>query len=374
MRPGQKNRMRGGRGGNNNNNGGSRRGPNPLTRSYESNGPDVKVRGTPQHIAEKYMQLARDAHTSGDIVMAESYLQHAEHYYRIISAAHSAQQVAYNQSMGIQTAASDEAQSDEDEFEVVGADRFTFQAPQPFQQQGQNGGQNGQQPYAPSSGQPYDPSVSGEQPPMGDMPVMEGAQPGYQPNQQPRGDRSFGNRRPFGDRGERQDRGDRPDRGDRQERGDRPERQDRGERSFDRQDRQDRPERQERPEGERQDRGDRHERGPRRFGRDRNFGDRNFGDRNNGEPRSPQGDRGGYAPRQPDAGMQPDLANDSQPILPSFITAPVRVVAPEVMEAPAPRVQESAPAAAADADAGAKVRRRRRVRNADGELVDSTDE
>ena len=45
MRPGQKNRMRGGRG--NNNNPGSRRGPNPLTRSYESNGPDVKVRGTP---------------------------------------------------------------------------------------------------------------------------------------------------------------------------------------------------------------------------------------------------------------------------------------------------------------------------------------
>ena len=61
MRPGQKNRMRGGRG----NNGGGRRGPNPLTRSYESNGPDVKVRGTPQHIAEKYVQLARDAHSSG---------------------------------------------------------------------------------------------------------------------------------------------------------------------------------------------------------------------------------------------------------------------------------------------------------------------
>ena len=39
----------------------NRRGPNPLTRSYESNGPDVKVRGTAQHIAEKYTQLARDA-------------------------------------------------------------------------------------------------------------------------------------------------------------------------------------------------------------------------------------------------------------------------------------------------------------------------
>jgi Domain of unknown function (DUF4167) len=69
-----------GGGGNNNNN--NRKGPNPLTRSYESNGPDVKVRGTAQHIAEKYMTLARDAQSSGDRVMAENYLQHAEHYNR----------------------------------------------------------------------------------------------------------------------------------------------------------------------------------------------------------------------------------------------------------------------------------------------------
>ena len=45
-----------------------RKGPNPLTRSYESNGPDVKVRGTAPHVAEKYMSLARDAQSSGDIV------------------------------------------------------------------------------------------------------------------------------------------------------------------------------------------------------------------------------------------------------------------------------------------------------------------
>lgn len=59
---------------------------NPLTRSYESNGPDVKIRGTPAHIAEKYMSLARDALSSGDPVLAENYLQHAEHYNRIIMA------------------------------------------------------------------------------------------------------------------------------------------------------------------------------------------------------------------------------------------------------------------------------------------------
>jgi hypothetical protein len=70
-----------GRGNNN------RKGPNPLSRNYESNGPDVKIRGNAQHIAEKYSTLARDAQSSGDRVMAENYLQHAEHYNRIILAA-----------------------------------------------------------------------------------------------------------------------------------------------------------------------------------------------------------------------------------------------------------------------------------------------
>jgi len=60
-----------------------------LARSYESNGPDVKIRGTAAHIAEKYMSLARDALSSGDLVAAESYFQHAEHYNRIIQAAQS---------------------------------------------------------------------------------------------------------------------------------------------------------------------------------------------------------------------------------------------------------------------------------------------
>ncbi|WP_208998047.1 DUF4167 domain-containing protein [Pseudovibrio sp. FO-BEG1] len=79
MRPGNQNnkRMRG-RG---------RKAPNPLTRTYESNGPDVKIRGTALHIAEKYQQLARDAQASGDRVTSENYYQHAEHYQRIVAAA-----------------------------------------------------------------------------------------------------------------------------------------------------------------------------------------------------------------------------------------------------------------------------------------------
>jgi hypothetical protein len=82
VRQGQHNRR--GRGRNHNNN--NRKPQNPLARSFESNGPEVKVRGTPAHIAEKYMALARDAQSSGDPVLAENYLQHAEHYNRIIMA------------------------------------------------------------------------------------------------------------------------------------------------------------------------------------------------------------------------------------------------------------------------------------------------
>ena len=90
MRPQQKNRQRGrGPGGGNNNNRG--RNQNPLSRSYESTGPDLKVRGNAQQVADKYTQLARDATSAGDRVMAENYLQHAEHYNRIILTAQAEQ-------------------------------------------------------------------------------------------------------------------------------------------------------------------------------------------------------------------------------------------------------------------------------------------
>lgn len=60
---------------------------NPMSRNFESNGPDVKIRGNASHIAEKYSTLARDALSNGDRVIAENYLQHAEHYNRIVAAA-----------------------------------------------------------------------------------------------------------------------------------------------------------------------------------------------------------------------------------------------------------------------------------------------
>jgi hypothetical protein len=81
--------------------GGNGGGFNP-NRTYDSSGPEVKIRGAASHVYEKYLQLARDANSAGDRVMAENYLQHAEHYYRIMAASaaqqaqHAAQQAAQN--------------------------------------------------------------------------------------------------------------------------------------------------------------------------------------------------------------------------------------------------------------------------------------
>ncbi len=91
MRPGQQHnkRPRGGRQNGNGGGGGGGGGRKPghgPNRTYDSNGPDVKVRGTASHIFEKYQQLARDAQSAGDRVTAENYLQHAEHYYRLMLA------------------------------------------------------------------------------------------------------------------------------------------------------------------------------------------------------------------------------------------------------------------------------------------------
>lgn len=74
-----------------------------MNRSFESNGPDVKVRGTASHIHEKYLSLARDATVSGDRVQAENYFQHAEHYYRIVAAAQAQQQANQAQQQPQQT-------------------------------------------------------------------------------------------------------------------------------------------------------------------------------------------------------------------------------------------------------------------------------
>jgi hypothetical protein len=139
MRPGQnnnsnnnKNRSRG------RNNNGGRKHLNPLSRNYESNGPDVKVRGNAAHVAEKYVQLARDAHASGDSVMAENYLQHAEHYFRIVSAAQP--QMARSDQFNA------EYDADESEDDFGSDEQSRFEIPQ-FRGNGNNGQQQGERSY-----------------------------------------------------------------------------------------------------------------------------------------------------------------------------------------------------------------------------------
>jgi hypothetical protein len=233
MRPGQNKRMRGRNPG--------RKGPNPLTRSYESNGPDVKIRGTAQHVAEKYLQLARDAQSSGDPVSAESYLQHAEHYFRIIAAAQQAQQQAQ---MGGPRPPSEADEDNDDDVDYGLSDRFAsvaerlppqpvYTAPnfQPPQPQGNFGGQP--QPYGErprfnnndrqerqnyNGGERNERWRNDRQPqerPYQDRPYQDRNSGGGSSNERP----NYQNQ-PYQDRGNRGDqrrfRGDRPERGEAQ--------------------------------------------------------------------------------------------------------------------------------------------------------------
>lgn len=144
---------------------GGRKHVNPLSRNFESNGPDVKVRGNASHVAEKYLQLARDAQSSGDSVMAENYLQHAEHYFRIVSSAQQAQN-------GQRPDGADDADFDDDMPEMNS--RFSSPQPQPQQQYVQQEGDEQSEGEQPRQGQ-------GEQrPPRGE---------GQDGDRQPRGER-----------------------------------------------------------------------------------------------------------------------------------------------------------------------------------------
>src|ERR1041384_3649093 len=156
MRNGQnKQRMRNR---NNNNNNNNRRSQNPMTRVYESNGPDIKIRGTASHIAEKYLQLARDARSSGDPVAAENYYQHAEHYFRLIAAAQ--EQFRQNQPQprmdsDVQPAAEDGA-DDSETFSHFGQEPgFVPQQQQPYMRDNNPREQRGDaQPYQRDQQQP----------------------------------------------------------------------------------------------------------------------------------------------------------------------------------------------------------------------------
>src|ERR1700681_205222 len=167
MRNGQNNnkRMRN-RNNNNNNNNNNRRGQNPMTRVFESNGPDIKIRGTASHVAEKYVQLARDARSSGDPVAAENYYQHAEHYFRLIAAA----QEQFRQNQPQPRTENEMAPEDGDDesfsnfaaepgFVPVQQQPFTPREPQPQRDQ-----QRDAQPYQPREMQYQQPRENSHQP------------------------------------------------------------------------------------------------------------------------------------------------------------------------------------------------------------------
>lgn len=174
----------------------NRKGPNPLTRSFESNGGDVRIRGTALHIAEKYVQLSRDAASSGDRVAAENYLQHAEHYYRILAAA----QAQMPQPQPVMRS-DDDSDVDEDGDNFETPMNGGFQQPQPQNQQPVQYG--GEQPsFNPGDPQPY---VNGN----GQEEAFEG-QPADNRNNDGRergGFRGGRRRRPFRDRQGGGDRG-----------------------------------------------------------------------------------------------------------------------------------------------------------------------
>jgi hypothetical protein len=154
MRNGQNKRMRGR----------NRKGHNPLSRVHESNGPDVKIRGTASHIAEKYVQLARDAQASGDPVAAENYYQHAEHYFRIIAAAQEQfrqNQPFYRPEGGEQPRGDDPQEGAEEGGAVHGEPYYPqrdFRDQQPYPREQQQ-----HQPYPPREQQQHQPYPPREQ-------------------------------------------------------------------------------------------------------------------------------------------------------------------------------------------------------------------
>jgi hypothetical protein len=95
MRPGQNKRSRGRNGGGG---GGGPQHHNNRPRlphriqTFDSNGPNVKIRGNAYQVFERYIALAREAQAGGDRIAAENLYQHAEHYFRVMNAMGDGQQ------------------------------------------------------------------------------------------------------------------------------------------------------------------------------------------------------------------------------------------------------------------------------------------
>jgi hypothetical protein len=113
---GRRLRNRGGGGGNNNHGRRGGGGGNNRNQVFDSNGPDVRIRGTAHQIQEKYATLAKDSAAAGDRILAESYLQHAEHYQRIINSW--IEQSGQNQSWAHEAEDTDDESNGDTRFDV----------------------------------------------------------------------------------------------------------------------------------------------------------------------------------------------------------------------------------------------------------------
>lgn len=205
-----------------------------ANRAFDSNGPEgIKVRGAAQGVYEKYLQLARDAGTGGDRVLAENYLQHAEHYYRVLRTMQPQRPVS----------------------EIIGRDAFSsgfdidfeaepeLSAETPAETEGDGAQTEGE------GGQPREERQREDRPRYNDRDRSRDDRPR---DDRPRDDRSRDDRPRYNDRQrDERSRDDRPRYNNDRPRDDRP----RDERPREERQREDRPPREERaPRGERNDR------------------------------------------------------------------------------------------------------------------------
>jgi hypothetical protein len=156
-----------------------------MTRVFESNGPDIKIRGTASHVAEKYVQLARDARSSGDPVAAENYYQHAEHYFRLIAAAQEQFRQNQPQPRTENEMPAEDSEDDGETFSNFGAEPgFVPAQQQAFAQREQPQQREGGQPYQPRGDQPYQPRENNNHRENRQQNQPQ-PQPQYQPQPQP---------------------------------------------------------------------------------------------------------------------------------------------------------------------------------------------
>jgi hypothetical protein len=318
-----------------------------ANRAFDSNGPEgSKVRGNAQHVFEKYQQLARDANAAGDRVLGENYLQHAEHYFRLLRAMQPTRPASEilgrdHFSSGFDIDFEDEAAQAQSE----AADAAAAADPEPAEagewQAREGGPQNGSQ--------------NGEQRPRDDRP-RDGQRDERPRDDRPRDDRPRYENRDRNDGGQGQGRRDRPWRDDRPRDGqpaerprydDRPRDGQRDDRPRDDRPRDDRP-RDERPRDERP-RDDRPREDRPRFDRDRNRDDR---------PREDRSDREG--------GRDPLAVVEPQAQAPLAAPAPERKARVlrdrEGGESHAPAFLQAPAARAEPAEDAPKPRRRRAPR------------